>query len=149
MSVIAYRGGIIAADTRAYLSWNTPSPGAKSKIRRLGNGTLIGVSTAKPGGGEVLMDWFAAGANPMKTDGHPDEFTLLAVTKDGQAHIYCDNVYPTGPIDAVFFAIGSGAEYALGAMYMGASAEDAVHAACRFDAMCALPTRLLQHEVSA
>lgn len=57
---------------------------------------------------------------------------MLAVTHDGQPWHYTGNrsfeLRPDLP-----FAIGSGADYALGALAMGASGEEAVKVAARYD----------------
>lgn len=50
MTTIAYRNGVMAADTRAYSGGKLPI-GTKTKIERLEDGTLLGVSSITPGGG--------------------------------------------------------------------------------------------------
>lgn len=43
------------------------------------------------------------------------------------------------PVHEPFYAIGAGGPVALGAMHMGASAVEAVEAACRWSVTCGLP----------
>ena len=57
---------------------------------------------------------------------------FLAVTKDRKIFSFID---PTTwvSIEDPYYAIGSGAPYALGAMYNGASPKEAIKAASKFD----------------
>lgn len=141
MSTIALRDGIFAADTRAF-SGSPRFIGHKSKIFQLKDGTTIGTSTNQPGFAEKFAEWFADGA-----DSNPAEipivgeggFEALVVTAEGDVLFFNDGFYPSGPLDAEFFAIGSGAEYALGAMERGATAEEAVVVAAKYDAWTDAP----------
>jgi hypothetical protein len=136
----------MAADSRAYAGDKLPI-GRKTKIRRLDDGTLVGVSSNKPGQSEAVADWYAAGARPEgapKLDGDPS-FRLLAVAPDGRAWLANDSFRLTGPLEAEFFAIGSGEEYAIGALLMGADAVRAAELACTVDVWSALPVMSLRH----
>lgn len=143
MTTIVYRDGIMAADSRAYTGSRTPI-GTKTKIRHLEDGTLVGVSSSIPGGGEAVLDWYLNG-KPESVD-LPGSFTLLVVTANGQAFFARDTAFVSGPIDAPYFAIGSGEEYALGALSMGASAVDAVRAGVKHDVWSGFPILALAHE---
>lgn len=143
MTTIAYRDGIMAADSRAY-SGNRFPVGEKTKIRLLDDGTLIGVSSTVPGEGEAVIQWFAAGADPKDGPSASPKHTLLAVRPGGEVFFADDSYFISGPLKAEFFAIGSGGEYAQGAMAMGASAEQAVRIACRLDPWSAEPVMVLE-----
>lgn len=147
MTTIAYRDNTMAADSRGYAG-NCASLGTKSKIRKCPDGTLVGCSSSKPGQTEAVMAWFMAGADPLKTPTFgaigPD-FTLLAVKADGSALYGWGSFYLSGPLTAPFYAIGSGAGAAYGALEMGASAQRAVEVACLHDVWSGGPVETLQH----
>lgn len=145
MTTIAYRDGVMAADSRAY-SGGRPPIGCKAKIKRLADGTLIGVSSTVPGRGEAVIAWFEAGANPEKVPPGDPSHRLLAVKPGGEVLFSHDAYSISGPLTGEFFAVGSGEEYALGAMAMGASAERAVEVACDLDVWSALPITVLKLE---
>lgn len=99
-------------------------------------GLLVGVC-GEDKGTSAFIDYFRSGG------GDPDEWDF----EDGLALVLCPRrgilrYEGTGRPDKVhepFFAIGSGAPIALGAMEAGATAEQAVAAACRWNTECGLP----------
>lgn len=147
MTTIAYRDGIMAADSRGYAGRNLPL-GIKTKIRRLDDGTLIGCSSSEPGQPEAVMDWYAQGcvARPVFKEA---KFTLLVVKPDGSAFYAESEFYLSGPCRAPFYAIGSGEQYAHGAMEFGATAHQAVQIATRCDVWSDVPVTVLQHDGEA
>lgn len=151
MTTIAYRDGILAADSRGYAG-NHASLGTKSKIRKCPDGTLVGCSSNKPGQTEAVMAWFMAGADPLKAptfgEGGPD-FTLLVVRADGTALYGDGSFHLSGPLTAPFFAVGSGRGPAYGALEMGASAQRAVEVACLHDVWSGGPIETLQHRMAS
>lgn len=141
MSVIVYRDGVMAADTRAYSGDATPI-GHKMKIFRLKDGSLVGFSTTKPGLSEAMVAWF----NAESPEGPPPvemNFSALLVKPNGEVFYYNDSISPSGPLVGPYFAVGSGDHYALGALACGAAATEAVEVACQFDPWCALPVAAL------
>lgn len=151
MTTIVYRDGVMAADTRAY-SGNKPPIGRKSKILQH-NRELIGVSTRGVGVGPVVIDWYIAGM-----PGGPEAlraqlslfdtaqgFQLLAARPGGEAIYMYDTALPV-TVRAPYYAIGSGEEYALGALEMGATALEACLVACRLDVWSAEPIDLIGHD---
>lgn len=132
MTTIAYRNGVMAADSRAYSGGRMPI-GQKAKIRRLADGTLIGVSTTLTGRAERIMAWFEAGADPSAAPAGDSKHYLLVVRPNGEVFYANDTYELSGPLSGEFFAVGSGEEYALGAMAMGAGPERAVGIACGLD----------------
>lgn len=146
MSVVVYKDGILAADSRAYGGKYQTSPGAKAKMRRLSDGSRVGVTTAILGMGERFFAWMEAGADPKEwgPDPRPD-LRAIIVRPDGAVFL-AEDVYFSGPIETTCYAIGSGADFALGAMACGATAEEAVRVACRFDDHCGEPVHVLGKE---
>lgn len=138
MSTIAYRDGIMAADTRAYGGRYEPSPGRKAKIHRLYDGSIVGLSTATIGLSERYVAWLRDGADPAKMTDKID-IRVIMVKPDGKLYVADDSPYFAGPIETEFYAIGSGTCYAMGAMSMGATAEEAVRVACEHDPHTAAP----------
>lgn len=142
MTTIAYKDGILAADS--CVSLQTEAGGSRKfqcekLFRKMCKGkdgkrypaviALAGESSP----GMVFLDWFGTGKEPPRQlliDASAD-FTALVLTPQGlfEADAYCrlDKV-----IDP-FYAIGSGAKAALGAMHAGATARAAVGIACKID----------------
>lgn len=147
MTTIAYRDGMMAADSRAYAGRNAPL-GIKTKIRRLDDGTLVGCSSSEPGQAEAVMDWYAQGCASRPAFKEP-KFTLLVVKPDGSAFYAESEFYLSGPFRAPFYAIGSGEAFAQGAMHFGATAHQAVEIASRCDVWSDVPVVVLQHEGEA
>jgi hypothetical protein len=132
MSTIAFRGGIMAADSRAYGGRGEPSPGRKVKIFRLDDGSLIGLSTSTPGTSERFVAWLKDGAKPDILNDKID-LRALMVRPDGGIYVIDNTPYFSGPMECDYYAVGSGTGYAMGAMAMGATAEQAVAVACDLD----------------
>lgn len=144
MTTIAYRDGVLAADTRGYSGSRVPI-GTKAKIRRLDDGTLVGCSSVIPGAVEAIIAWYAMGTHTAPPVLKENKFSLLVVRPSGEAFLASDNFLLSGPLTAEFFAIGSGEEYAIVAMAMGASAERAAEVGCECDVWSALPVMVLRH----
>ena len=140
MTTICFRNGILAADTRAYSGGKAPI-GQKTKIFHNAELKLAcGCSTTAVGFGERFWMWLtgAIGDKDFKDSQPEDAFTALTI-QDGEVFIYENSPFPTGPLTADYFAIGSGRDIALGAMEMGASAPEAVRVACKHDVWTAEP----------
>ena len=71
-------------------------------------------------------------------------FSLLVVRPDGSALFMIGYGLPSY-VNAPFYAIGSGPEYALGAMETGADAVAAVRIACKYDVYSEPPIMTLAH----
>jgi hypothetical protein len=142
VTTIVYRGGRMAADSRAYAGDKHPI-GSKVKLKRMDDGTLIGVSTTTPGGGEAVIRWYAKGRPEDITV--PEHFTMLAAHKNGEVYYATGGDFVSGPLEADFFSIGSGEQYAQGALEMGASAVEAVRVACKCDTFTGPPIYEITH----
>lgn len=131
MTTIAYRKGVLAADTG--LTSGGGRNGRVFKIARRSDGKLAGAC-----GTAVYMaaflKWFVAyGDEPpeAKSDQHSIDKGVV-ISRDGVVTVY----EPGGSFtidDLEYFAMGSGRPEALGAMFAGADAETAVFAAMAHD----------------
>lgn len=136
MTVIAYRDGIIAADRQA------TSYGLAYEVEKL----FVSEDAIRTGTGDAsfvmgMIEWHKAGADPktfpesQKTD---DWARLIVVTAEGVSW-YERSPYPLR-MKGEYMAWGSGADFAMGAMYAGASAEEAVLAAIKHNNSCGIGT---------
>lgn len=134
MSVIAWDGKILAADK---CSCNADYRTVVTKLVRIESGIVLGWTGAMEHG-LGLKDWYINGA---KKENWPafqqkDNWTRLIVgTPTGSVFQYEQEPFPQ-LIEDQFSAWGSGRDYALGAMEMGADAIKAVEVASRFNAAC-------------
>ena len=130
MTTIAYRDGVLAGDSATSGDGNVI--GRCAKVHRI-RGRLVGLCGPIEDG-ETFRLWLKAGAKPKAKPDEPldDDFLALVVEPDGRVVEYGRRLVSVG-YEAPFYAIGSGGALALGAMAAGASAEEAVRIACRFD----------------
>lgn len=141
MSTVAYKDSILAADSRAYGGSWCPSPGSKQKIHEF-KGVRFGISSSKIGQAEKFMDWVRSEAGADALTGELS-FRALMLNEAGELFLFDSSPWASGPIRSKFYAIGTGAEYAMGAMAAGASAKEAVKIACKLDPHSGLPVRTL------
>ncbi len=131
MTTIAYRDGIMAADSRAYSGDKNPF-GSKTKIHRLPDGSLFGASSSKVGVVDKLrrltVEHGVSATFPTVVEGQ-----ALLVKPNGDVFLFNEQDGFSGPIRTTFCAIGSGEQYAMGAFHMGADAARAVSIACECD----------------
>lgn len=129
MTTIAYRDGALAADTLIN-SGSGGRAGFTCKIARGPKGTLGG-SAGRLEDAALFRTWVerdCTGDQPSFSDG----FDAILVRPDGWL-CYVGEKGRIVPFKAEFAAVGSGEQYAMGAMAAGASAEEAVRAAIQFD----------------
>lgn len=136
MTTIAYRDGVMAADTA--LTHNGVWEGKSVKIGTTSDGRVVGIAGA-PGMMKPFIDWLQFGGDAPAYD-RDDHFFAIVAYADGAASLY-DRFMSEIKMSEPFHAIGSGKEIAIGAMAAGASAEDAVRIACIYDAYSAEPVR--------
>lgn len=131
MTVIAWDGKTLAADKRETICGIGKTV---TKIFKVGN-ELVTASGGAPHALE-LIEWFKRGALPSTFPDHKNNERgwLYVVGEDGLVRSY-DGPYPSKYEDKLF-ACGSGRDYALAAMYLGHTAEEAVAVACHFDINC-------------
>lgn len=132
MTTIAYKDGVLAAD-KAISSGSGHIGTARKVWRRKTDGALVG------GAGRVALiqkwaDWFLAGERGTAPSLGADDETdaeMLVVRPDGRVEFH--ERQGCVKIEAPYFALGSGSDYATGAMAFGASARQAVAAATKHD----------------
>ena len=143
MTVIAWDGKTLAADKRAV---NAGLSRTVTKIRRMGK-LLVGASGNASASAE-LFEWVKRGRKEKdfpKIQSKTDDNASLLVIDHGRIL-----KYEVSPIPIIFedkfFAMGSGRDYALAAMFLGKDAVYAVQIACLFDVDCGNGIDLLNLE---
>lgn len=126
MTTIAYRDGVIVADSRASRGgWL--NVGAVPKLFRVPDGVCAVCGSLT--GAAKLVDWMRApgGERPTVTG----DVTVIHVAASGRITIHEDGGEHEQP--GPFMAWGSGGPVALGALYAGADALTAVRIAAKVD----------------
>lgn len=131
MTTVAWRAGWVAAD-RLVDEWMD-----SGKLFRLKDGSVLTGAGYLDDIVEVAA-WIGAGCRQdAKPDGlsadKDDRTGFLLACPDGKAYWLTQPWLRRVEITDEFFALGSGAPYALAAMAMGAGAKRAVQVAMRFD----------------
>lgn len=135
MSVIAWDGKSLASDKRALSSGMIR---VTTKISRTGS-MLVGYVGAADVG-EEMRAWHADGAVPgdfpSSARDKDGPATLVVVREDGSIWLYERGPYPIRHDAGQQFAAGSGRDFALMAMHLGKTAEEAVELASMFESGC-------------
>ena len=135
MTIIAYRDGIIAADTAVFGN-DDVYVGDIIKIEKHRNGSLVGAS-----GGSTLCriykEWFHAAEIHDEFKDSEEGFTGLIIQTDSRILKIHGPHKKFTTLDAPFIAIGAGKNLATGAMAAGASAKEAVAIAIKYHGFCA------------
>lgn len=147
MTTIAYRNGILAFDSKT----STEHATIQGNVVK-GLATARGIVAASGGVQEMqaFLDWFKAGGRQKQKAKYGLDATdldLSAIHVDPKGNVFCydSRVYPY-KLEAEFVALGSGCDFAKGAMAAGASAKKAVQIAGRFDGFTGGPTNTLSLE---
>ena len=141
MTTVAYRHGIMAADTR--MIQGSAIIGDFVKIVRRKDGVLAGAA-GDAGWAQAFHRWFL--------DGEKGDYPMLEENSKGVIvrgrRKQVEMLEQGGWIifKPPFFAMGSGKEFALGAMAQGATAEQAVDVAMRFDPGSGGQIMVLRHD---
>lgn len=140
MTTIAYRDGIIAADSRVTYGEDSGSARVhtcKKLFRKMitegkKKFDVIIATAGESSPGLVFVDWYGSGKPVPDIFLHMGgDFLCLVLTPQG---LFEYDVYCRGEeVSDGFYAIGSGAKAALGAMHCGKSAVEAVRIAARID----------------
>lgn len=146
MTVIAWDGKTIAADRQC------TTGGMRStakKLFRVHTGEVIALlgdwSRAM-----AVKDWYVRGGDPKL---YPDfqlgeDWVRVVVLRDDGLWTYEHTPFPIR-IEDEFIAYGAGAEFAMGAMAMGADARRAVEVASQFSTGCGLGCDTMRYEKPA
>lgn len=108
----------------------------RTKIKRLPDGSLFGAA-GEIRASEALYHWLVAGAVPVDFPKlNPDDKpTALWARHDGLFLIDWGTTHPTS-LENKFFALGSGMDAAIAAMFLGHDARQAVEVACEVCTGC-------------
>jgi ATP-dependent protease HslVU (ClpYQ) peptidase subunit len=134
MTTIAYKDGVLAADTCRVVNGIATKC---SKLHRLEDGSVFagaGNSTdiAK------CFRWLTGGEKPAN---ELESLSALHLTEDGL--FYIDGALEPLLMDQEYWAVGSGADFAIAGMFMGMSAQDAVTLASKLDIHTQLPLEVI------
>jgi hypothetical protein len=144
MTTIAYRHPFLAADTRAVSGYICV--GEVVKIARRDDGDMCGAA-GDATYNYAFIQWFLAGevGDPPKaneSDNSTDRGVIFR--KDGSFTIF--EAHGKFELSGPYYALGSGKEVAVGAMFWGHSAEEAVMAAIEHDPGTGGKITVLRHE---
>ena len=126
MTAIAYRDGIMAADSVGWTANTSVKVPVCAKIRRLIDGGLV-AGTGETTDIEQFHDWMR-GESEQPSVPREDGFNALWA-KPGGTLWFCTWRLVFSQITAPFFAIGGPCEFMMGALFAGASADQAVRLA--------------------
>lgn len=126
MTTIAYRDGILAADTRV-CAGDMVLPEHATKVFKLDSGALVGYA----GSVEQSDALHYAVINGHPTPEHKKVQGLM-IQPDGSVFNYEGTRWVRAG-EAPYYAIGSGSPFALAAMHCGRDARMAIHCAMHFD----------------
>lgn len=160
MTTIAFRDGVLAADSRETSGCEDSGQLAApcDKIFRVGPFVVALQGDTTPG--MIWLNWFRTAHSAVVTDNpykpvsrqllpvydelvermlqHEADFTAVVLCPDKRLFIYDEWGFPQR-ITAPYYAVGSGSKVAYGALFNGASATAAVEAACAHDPYTSLP----------
>lgn len=143
MTTVAWDGVTLAADRQ--VTFGNSADCETTKIARGPDGSLIGI-VGRLQIGAALLRWFAAGRKderPALGDGD-DGVQAIIINADGTLELHDRAGW--AEITAPKYALGSGCEYAFGAMAMGADAVRAVYIAALYDTKTSNVTDALKLE---
>lgn len=129
MTTIAYRDDVLCADTQ--VTWGSTVDGYTQKV--FAKGPLLYALTGNGAVAHLFRDWIESGAKynpPQLGDGDNSASGFIFPGDDLILHFHSGHVCS---LRLPFYAAGSGADLALGAMAMGATAYEAIMVAKRFD----------------
>lgn len=140
MTTVAYRDGVLAADT--LISYGSFSNGNINKINvvaipeEMGMGSKVMVAmTGVCWAIQPMVAWIEGGASqddiPHCLLAHCTEFMCLMITEEGTVYEFNNGYFLECGVE--YHAIGSGAMFALGAMAAGIDAPESVEAAMKHD----------------
>lgn len=145
MTTIAYRSGIISADSQ--ISYSTFHNGTREKIAV--KGAYLVALAGQTWLRNMLEKWAEEGCPednvPDVLIDNDDKFEAIFIDKDGNCFHHESGFLV--PVIADYCAIGSGAMFAMGAMAHGATAEEAVAAAALHDKSTGGNIQSLHHSI--
>lgn len=138
MTVIVWDGTTLAADRQGVA---TEMRSIRTKIYRNDEREIVYGYTGDLARGLIVIDWYLKGADPNQfpkhQEGIDDSWGRLIVADKNGCRCYEDSPFPL-PVEQQYMAWGSGRDYAMGALAMGADARKAVEIASKFCITCGL-----------
>lgn len=127
MTAIAYRSGIMAADSVGWACGKTVKTSVAPKIKRMPDG---GMFAACGSATEIFRfaEWMLTGKSRPADFDKDEQFTGLWAKPDGSLWL-CNYTLHFYQLCDPFFAIGAPDTFMIGALHAGASAEEAVRLA--------------------
>lgn len=142
MTTVAYKDGILASDSRAIYNYRDIEvvTSEKAKMFKMPDGSYMGLAGTIPNDPLVF--------EAIKQDLYTGEMDMdfIRVRKNGLFIRGGPNWNEKCKFPFKFCAIGSGMHFAMGAMSAGASAEEAVKVAMKFDRCTGGKIRVMQCE---
>ena len=129
MTTIAWDGVTLAGDRQATFG-TTPRPSAKKvfKVEHTEHGAVLFGMSGLASDCQAFANWVFNGGDK------PEFKEIWVIAVDQKRNVwYCDNRLMFGIVRSKFWAGGTGADYALGAMAAGKSAVEAVKIASTLD----------------
>jgi len=163
MSVVAVRkkGGniTIGADSIRITGWGTQEKDKLAKLFRVSNDMIVGTvgsaaihslfreflknhlpKSNSEYGWTTLMSEFSSYLNDLKNAPKLETSAFLVVHKQ---KVYFIDSYFVREIND-YYAIGAGMDYALAALYLGASVKEAIETACHLSIFCEKPANVIE-----
>ena len=143
ITVIAYRDGVLAADQLVASEQYDLVTGLAAKIFRSEDGKALYGFSGKLSDGGRFKRWI------LDIDTTPptfEDFAAILISPDGKVSLASGKHPCFVEVAAPYFAIGSGRELALGAMWKGATAPEAVTCAIELNIACGGPVDVLSLE---
>ncbi len=124
MTTIAYRAGVLAADSSCWVGSTHTHPIKKIfRVRELMIGCCGRVSDI-----HAFVKWIDHSAD-FEEYPRLSDFEALVISPDGKVRAFEPQSPDPIPVLGAYCALGQGSDFALGAMWAGASAVDAIKAA--------------------
>lgn len=140
MTTIAYRDGVVAADSAESGGDSVTTRCDKLFRKKIGKRNVIIATAGGTYSGMLFVDWYGSGKPP------PDALMALDLEEDFEVLVFdrgevwtCNHLCCLVEVIEPYVAIGSGRSHALTAMDCGRSAREAVRLACLRNCYSRLP----------
>ena len=140
MTTIAFKDGVLAADTGIY--YGGTYSGRTIKIVKDKHGQLAGLS-GNLGDMSAFHEWFLGGCDDTFPEFAEKDSEGFIINNDDEIK-FCGKSGRFTYIDGPFYVCGSGSHIATGALANGASAEEAVLIAVEYDDCTEKPITILK-----
>jgi hypothetical protein len=146
MTVIAYKDGVVAADTQT--TWGTSRVFGPKLVRLPCGGVAGGAGDASAS--QAALNWLASGGSLDGSEGKAfvpniEGADVLIAKGDGTLWMLTSR-FPAWPVNPAPVAIGCGSDAALIAMSLGLSAVEACQRVALHDVYCGSPIQSMEVE---